>query len=75
MEKIFDIADEAFNHLQALDSKTWDSRNWHNWITLFVKDKTIAGTLEFLTSDQSTEATDLSEANCQLDETELLDFI
>jgi len=43
-----------------LDSKTWDSRNWHNWTTLFVKDKTINGTLGMLTSGQSTDATEHS---------------
>jgi len=39
MDAIFDIADEAFNHKQALDSQDIDSRNWDNWMTLFVKDK------------------------------------
>lgn len=59
--------------MQNLDSKTWDSRNWHNWITLFVKDKTINGTLGALTSGQSTQSTDLS--NEQLDKTELVDYV
>jgi len=55
MDRIFDIADEAYNHMQDLDSKTWDSRNWHNWTTLFVKNETINGTLGALTSGQSTQ--------------------
>lgn len=74
MDKIFDIADEAFNHMQNLDSKEIDTRNWDNWMTLFVKDKQIAGTLdELLAADQSTVAD--STANCQLDGTELEDYL
>lgn len=36
MDAIFDIADEAYNHMQDLDSSQWDSRNWQNWLELFV---------------------------------------
>ena len=46
--------------MQDIDSKTWDSRNWHNWTTLFVKGKAISGTLGTLTSGQSTQATILA---------------
>lgn len=53
MGQIFDIADEAYNHMQDLDSKTWDSRNWHNWLTLFVHDKSIAGAMGSLLTDLS----------------------
>ena len=51
MDQIFDIADEAYNHMQDLDSKTWDSRNWNNWLTLFVHDKCVAGAMAFLLND------------------------
>ena len=58
MDKIFDIADEAFNHRQSLDAKDWDSRNWNNWTTLFEKDKQIAGTLAELLVAEPTQAKD-----------------
>lgn len=53
MDKIFDIADEAYNHMQDLDSKEWDSRNWTNWLTLFVEQKQIAGSMSELLIDES----------------------
>jgi hypothetical protein len=59
-----------------LDAKEWDSRNWDNWLTLFVHKKKIAGTMaELLTesTDASTEAK--GDAHTQLDETELVDFV
>ncbi len=62
MDAIFDIADEAFNHMQDLDSKEWDSRNWGNWLKLFVHKQKISGAMEELL-DPSTE----SEAHNQLD--------
>lgn len=37
--------------MQDLDSKTWDSRNWNNWLTLFVHDKCVAGAMAFLLND------------------------
>ena len=43
MDKIFDIADEAYNHQQRLDSKEIDPRNWHGWMQLFKHDMPIAG--------------------------------
>jgi hypothetical protein len=87
MDKIFDIADEAFNHRQSLDAKDWETRNWNNWTTLFVKDKQIAGTLaELLVAESKPAADDAeeeavqastepSEAHCQLNETELEDYL
>jgi hypothetical protein len=52
MSAIFDIADDAFNHMQDLDSSEWDSRNWTNWLELFVHEQTITGTMaELLNSD------------------------
>jgi hypothetical protein len=62
MDAIFDIADEAFNHMQDLDSKEWDSRNWGNWLKLFVHKQTISGAMDELL-DPTTE----SEAHNQLD--------
>jgi len=40
--------------MQDLDSKTWDSRNWNNWLTLFVHDKCVAGTMTSLLSTSET---------------------
>jgi len=60
MDRIFDMADEAYNHMQDLDSKTWDERNWSNWTTLFVQGQAISGVLGTLTSGQSTQATILA---------------
>ena len=53
MDQIFDIADEAYNHMQDLDSKQWDSRNWHNWLTLFLHDKKIEGTMGALLENKA----------------------
>jgi len=62
--------------MQDLDSKTWDSRNWNNWLTLFVHDKCVAGAMGFLLNDQTQEEeTPQSEANVQLDNTELVHFL
>lgn len=55
MDSIFDIADEAFNHRQSLDARECDQRNWDNWITLFVHDKPIAGTLSELIAPHQPE--------------------
>ncbi len=56
MERIFDIAHEAYCHKQSLDAQHWDQRNWDNWMTLFVKDKAIEGTLaELLVTQDSTK--------------------
>ena len=77
MDSIFDIADEAYNHMQDLDAKEWDSRNWDNWLTLFVHKKKIAGTMAELLNTESTDASTevKSDAHTQLDETELVDFV
>lgn len=32
MDAIFDIADEAYNHKQQLDSMDNDNRNWREWL-------------------------------------------
>ena len=50
MDRIFDIADEAYVHQQKLDSKQIDNRNWHEWMQLFKNDMPIAGVHENLAS-------------------------
>ena len=40
-DQIFDIADEAYNHMQMKDSKEIDDRNWHEWQQLFLNDMPI----------------------------------
>ena len=42
MNAIFDIADEAYNHKQNLDSAENDDRNWREWLQLFKEDMPIA---------------------------------
>lgn len=49
MNKIFDIADEAYKHQQRLDSQEIDPRNWHEWMQLFKNDMPIQGVNENLT--------------------------
>ena len=44
MDAIFDIADEAYNHKQNLDSVANDERNWREWLQLFKEDQPIANT-------------------------------
>ena len=49
MDKIFDIADEAYKHQQRLDSQSIDPRNWHEWMQLFKADMPISDVNENLT--------------------------
>jgi len=86
MDAIFDIADEAYNHQQNLDSNSNDTdpRNWHEWTQLFEKNLPIAGTLKNL-AELVTEETGGSNATVfeekidnstkMLDELELVDFL
>ena len=46
VEKIIDIADEAYQHTQKLDSKEIDPRNWHEWVQLFIHQTDCASTAE-----------------------------
>ena len=55
MDTIFDIADEAYNHMQDLDTKEWDPRNWSEWCKLFTNKKQVAGTMSELLSEQTHE--------------------
>jgi len=73
MDKIFDIADEAYNHMQDLDGKTWDERNWNEWLKLFVHKQTVEGTMAELLSAEDTACE--TEAQGQLDESELHDYV
>jgi adenylate kinase family enzyme len=76
MDKIFDIADEAYNHMQDLDSKEWDSRNWNNWLKLFVHKQNVAGTMgELLHQGEDDDTCCDTDAQKQLDESELHDYI
>lgn len=63
--------------MQDLDSKNWDSRNWSNWLTLFIHNKCVAGTMSSLLNEGPKEevSSPQSDAQIQLDNTELVDFI
>lgn len=56
-----------------MDSREWDSRNWNNWLKLFVHKQTVAGTLSQLLADEGLE--DETPAQAQLDESELHDYV
>jgi len=84
LDKIIDIADEAYKHQQKIDSKNIDPRNWHEWLQLFVNEKPIADTHDKLSKlvteetagEQSTKLeTEEDEANVKLDELEMIDYI
>ena len=47
-DAIFEIANEAYNHQQMSDSPDIDSRNWHEWLQLFIEEMPIQGTLSKL---------------------------
>lgn len=70
MDAIFDIADEAYSHMQDLDAQTWDARNWNEWLQLFTHKKTITGAMQELVQQETD-----SETQLQLDESELHDYI
>jgi len=84
MNAIFDIADEAYNHKQNLDSGENDDRNWREWLQLFKEDMPIAGTHNTLSTSitEETGASNLEAAeavvdlpNKKLDELELVDYL
>jgi hypothetical protein len=66
-----DIADEAYCHMQDLDSKDWDGRNWNEWLKLFVAKQQVAGTM----SELLTAPTEQSDAQHALDDAELNDYL
>lgn len=47
-DAIFEIANEAYIHKQESDSNDIDSRNWHEWLQLFIDEMPIKGTLSKL---------------------------
>lgn len=47
-DAIFEIANEAYVHQQKSDTQDIDSRNWHEWLQLFVDEMPIEGTLSRL---------------------------
>lgn len=47
-DAIFEIANEAYIHQQKQDSSDIDSRNWHEWLQLFIEEMPIEGTLSRL---------------------------
>jgi hypothetical protein len=49
---IIDIANEAYIHQQKQDSDEIDPRNWHEWLQLFVEEKSI-GSAELPTEESS----------------------
>jgi len=55
MGNIFDIADEAYNHKQNLDSEVNDTRNWREWLQLFKEDQPIADTHKNLSTSVTEE--------------------
>lgn len=71
MDTIFDIADEAYNHMQDLDAKQWEPTNWNNWLKLFVYKKNVAGTMQELLSEECVD----TEAQTQLDDSEMKDYL
>ena len=84
LDQIIDIADEAYNHQQRLDSKEIDPRNWHEWVQLFLNDMPITGTLDklanLLPQESAGENMEEQEAlidpsNLKLDELELIDYL
>lgn len=47
-DAIFDIANEAYILQQKSDQEELDSRNWHEWLKLFIEQMPIEGTLSRL---------------------------
>ena len=84
LDSIIDIADEAYNHQQRLDSKMIDERNWHEWVQLFLNNMPIAGTLDALPASLPQEGggenfdeveAQIDDSNKMLDELELVDYL
>lgn len=75
-DAIFEIANEAYIHQQESDTNDIDSRNWHEWLQLFVEEMPIEGTLSKL-AELSSEAQEPSivDPHEKLDEMELVDYL
>lgn len=74
-DAIFEIANEAYIHQQESDTNDIDSRNWHEWLQLFVEQMPIQGTLSKLADLKGNleEATVGPHKN--LDDMELVDYL
>jgi hypothetical protein len=64
-DAIFEIANEAYVHKQKSDSEEIDSRNWHEWLQLFVEEMPIEGTLSRLASLKDIDAQRKSTDNLE----------
>jgi adenylate kinase family enzyme len=71
IDAIFDIADEAYIHLQKQDAGGIDDRNWHEWKQLFVEgvDISAGATVAEPSTDAETAAT------APLDKLEMVDYL
>ena len=71
IDAIFDIANEAYTHLQKQDAGGIDDRNWHEWKQLFVEGVDISAGATV--PEASTEAE--SDATAPLDKLEMVDYL
>lgn len=67
VEKILDIADEAYRHTQKMDSKQIDPRNWYEWTQLFINHSASSQTVTAAESERLQSAL--------LNEIEMVDYI
>lgn len=85
-DAIFDIANEAYIHQQKQDSSDIDSRNWHEWLQLFIEEMPIEGTLSKLaelkdhnddvhTEDEVFLTQTKGDPHDKLDQMELVDYL
>jgi hypothetical protein len=73
VEKILDIADEAYRHTQKMDSKEIDPRNWYEWTQLFIN-QSASETAESTGAEvEAAESERLQSA--LLNEIEMVDYI
>lgn len=85
-DAIFEIANEAYIHQQKQDSSDIDSRNWHEWLQLFIEEMPIEGTLSKLaelkdhnddvhTEDEVFLTQTKGDPHDKLDQMELVDYL
>ncbi len=73
-DAIFEIANEAYILQQKSDATELDSRNWREWLQLFIEDMPVSKTLSDLI--EQTELPETQEqANAKLDQRELNDYL
>ena len=79
LNSIFDIANEAFKHEQQKDTDEIDSRNWREWVQLFVSLKPISVSAIPENAETSIvpyfESEEIAEANENLNKTEFRDYL